>query len=181
MLKAAKASVMIRSRLEGDLQAKKCGLGVTQGRAVAGRMGAHDLAVVDLYGPIVNLAFRLEGMTKAFGVGVIVTQPVADRVAQSESEGLKTRKLGMVRAKGFPEPVAAFELYPSHTPTIQDLQESDWGTAVDLFTEGNWTDAYAMLSQLFSEDPAAHCLIRVMDQYKKRIPADWDGSFVPPG
>ena len=41
-------------------------------------MGATDLAVLDLYGPVVNLAFRLEAMTKAFGVGAIVTREVAD-------------------------------------------------------------------------------------------------------
>lgn len=182
LLKAAKSAVIIRSRLEGDLQAKKCGLGVTQGTAVAGRMGAHDLAVVDLYGPVVNLAFRLEAMTKAFGVGIIVTQQVADRVAQSESEGhsLKTRKLGLVRAKGFTEPIAAFELYPTHTPTVSDLQEHDWAAAVDLFTEGKWADAHEMLTQLFSEDPAAQCLVRFMENNKKRLPGNWDGSFVPP-
>ncbi len=180
--KAATAAVIIRARLEGELQGKKCGLGLTHGTAVAGRMGAHDLAVVDLYGPVVNLAFRLEGMTKAFGVGIIVTQEVADRVAATDPDGhsLKTRKLGHVLAKGFTEPVPAFELYPAHTPTVQSWQLQEWLGAVELFTEGNWDEAYEMLSRNFPEDPAAHCLIRFMEQHKKRPPADWDGSFVPP-
>lgn len=180
--KAAMAATLIRSRLEGDLQRKKCGLGVTRGTAVAGRMGAHDLAVVDLYGPVVNLAFRLEAMTKAFGVGIIVTQEVADGVLKMDPDGhsLKTRKLGRVLAKGFTEPVEAFELYPAHTPSVSDWQTQDWAAAVDLFTEGKWAEAHDMFSQLFAEDPAALCFVRFMDANKKRVPADWAGAFVPP-
>ncbi|HEY3788761.1 MAG TPA: adenylate/guanylate cyclase domain-containing protein [Urbifossiella sp.] len=180
--KAAQAAVTIREKLGGWLQDKKCGLGLTHGPAVAGRLGAHDLAVVDLYGPVVNLAFRLEAMTKAFGVGIIVTQEVAERVAKADPDGhqLRTRKLGMVRAKGFTEPVAAHELFPAHAPSVSDWQVHDWVTAVDLFTDGKWDDAYEMLTTSFPEDLAAKCLLRFMDMNRKRVPSGWDGSFVPP-
>jgi adenylate cyclase len=180
--KAATAAVMIHSRLQGDLQRRKCGLGLTRGTAVAGRMGAHDLAVVDLYGPVVNLAFRLESMTKAFGVGVIVTEEVADGVLKTDPDGhtLKTRKLGRVIAKGFTEPIPAFELFSAHTPSVSVLQESDWVTAVDYFTEGNWNDANEVFQANFPEDTAAQCFVRFMDMNKKRVPTGWDGSFVPP-
>jgi len=180
--KAAQAAVTIREKLGGWLQDKKCGLGLTHGTAVAGRLGAHDLAVVDLYGPVVNLAFRLEAMTKAFGVGIIVTQEVADRVAKADPDGhqLRTRRLGNVIAKGFTEPVPACELYPAHTPSVSEWQAQDWVAAVDLFTEGKWGESYDMFSQLFTEDFAAQCFLRFMDQNKKRVPAGWDGSFVPP-
>ncbi|HXD88052.1 MAG TPA: adenylate/guanylate cyclase domain-containing protein [Urbifossiella sp.] len=179
--KAAQAAVTIREKLGGWLMDKKCGLGLTHGPAVAGRLGAHDLAVVDLYGPVVNLAFRLEAMTKAFGVGIIVTQEVAERVARADPDGhqLRTRKLGRVRAKGFTEPLAAYELFPAHAASVSDWQTHDWETAVELFTDGKWDEAYEMLAANFPDDPAAKCLLRVMDQNKKRVPAAWDGSFVP--
>jgi adenylate cyclase len=179
--KAAQAAVSIRERIEGNLLSKRCGLGLTHGTAVAGRLGAHDLAVVDLYGPVVNLAFRLEAMTKAFGVGIIVTQEVAERVAKADPDGqqLRTRKLGKVRAKGFTEPVCAFELFGAHTPSVSDWQAQDWAAAVDFFIEGKWGDAYDVLAASFPEDSAAQCLMRHMDLNKKRLPADWDGSFVP--
>ena len=50
------------------------------GRALVGRLGTHDLAVVDLYGPVVNLAFRLEEMTKAYGAGIVVSDEVAQKL-----------------------------------------------------------------------------------------------------
>ena len=180
--KAAQAAVRIHDQLQGRQQEKKCGLGLTHGRVVVGRMGGLDLAVVDLYGPVVNLAFRLEAMTKAFGVGIIVAPEVADRIAAADPDGreLRTRKLGNVKAKGFPIPIAAHELYPAHTPSVQDGLAHVWSAAIDSFTEGNWEEAHEMLAQNFSEDDAARCFIRFMDQHKKRPPADWDGSFVPP-
>ena len=178
---AARAAVSISEKLGGSLQEKKCGLGVTHGRAVAGRLGAHDLAVVDLYGPVVNLAFRLEAMTKAFGVGIIVAQEVAEGLAKSNADDAewRTRRLGLVRAKGFPEPVAASELYSAHGAAQYQLQHADWDAAVDSFTAGDWETAYDRLDSLFSTDPAAQCLMRVMDRTHRKPPHTWDGSFVP--
>ncbi|HYH63286.1 MAG TPA: adenylate/guanylate cyclase domain-containing protein [Urbifossiella sp.] len=165
----------------------KCGLGVTHGSTLAGRLGAHDLAVVDLYGPVVNLAFRLESMTKAFGVGAISSGPVADRLAEGGEGGkLRTRKLGNVIAKGFPEPVPAFQLYSTDDPPIQSFQRSAWQAAVDLFTAGAWADAYRALEESFPDDPASQCLRRVMTKLgtgddELKPPPDWDKhrSFVP--
>ena len=178
---AAQAAVSISEKLSGWLQEKKCGLGLTHGRAVAGRLGAHDLAVVDLYGPVVNLAFRLEAMTKAFGVGIIVAPEVAARLAVSDPDGQewRTRRLGMVRAKGFPEPVAAHELYSTHSASHAEWQRADWDAAVDEFTAGDWASAYDRLDSLFSTDPAGQCLMRVMDRTHRTPPANWGGSFVP--
>ncbi|MFO0795945.1 MAG: adenylate/guanylate cyclase domain-containing protein [Gemmataceae bacterium] len=165
----------------------KCGLGVTHGPTLAGRLGAHDLAVVDLYGPVVNLAFRLESMTKAFGVGAICSGPVAEKLtASSGGRQLRTRKLGNVIAKGFPDPVPAFQLYSLDNPPIHEFQEFDWSSAVDQFTDGDWAGAYKQLEELFPDDPASQCLRRVMTKLGTgdddlKPPPDWakHRSYVP--
>jgi adenylate cyclase len=178
---AALAATIIRQRLSGWLQGKKCGLGLTHGRAVAGRLGAHDLAVVDLYGPVVNLAFRLEAMTKAFGVNIIVSQAVADGVAAADPDGneLRTRRLGTVKAKGFTHGIPAFELFAAHGTAWDEWQRPEWDHALEFFDHGDWADAYDRLDSLFSTDPAAQCLMRVMDRTQRVPPTRWDGAFVP--
>ena len=166
----------------------KCGLGVTHGATLAGRLGAHDLAVVDLYGPVVNLAFRLESMTKAFGVGAIVSKAVADRLTRTGPFGgtIRTRRLGFVVAKGFPDPVEAFELYSTDAPPLQEYQETEWDHAIGMFDDGQWAEAYRLLEELFPEDGPSQCLRRVMNKLGTGDdilvpPPDWAShrSYVP--
>jgi class 3 adenylate cyclase len=178
---AALAATIIRQRISGWLQGKQCGLGLTHGRAVAGRLGAHDLAVVDLYGPVVNLAFRLEAMTKAFGVGIIVSDAVSKGVAAADPHGheLRTRPLGLIRAKGFREAIAAHELFAVPGSEWQEWQRPEWESAVEQFTKGTWDAAYEKLDSFFANDPAAQCLMRVMDRTQRVPPRRWDGVFVP--
>jgi class 3 adenylate cyclase len=175
---AARAAVEITERLGGFLQAKRCGLGLTHGRAVAGRLGTHDLGVVDLYGPVVNLAARLEAMTKAFGVGILVTEEFAAELKATDPFGPRTRRLGRVRVKGFNDPVTVCELAAAQTPW-NDTQLADWTAALGAFETGDWKDAYDRLDELFSSDPAAQCLMRVMDRTDRTPPRGWAGAFVP--
>jgi class 3 adenylate cyclase len=181
--RAGQAAVRIRDRIGGRSMGKQCGLGLTHGKALAGRLGAHDLAVVDLYGPVVNLAFRLEAMTKAFGVGVIVSEDVASRISETDPDGekLRTRKLGNVKAKGFPEPVPAYELYSIDNPTVSEWQRHEWNALVDQFTKGEWTEVYDALSAQFPDDSAAQCLMRFMNATDLSPPQGWNGAFIPPG
>ncbi len=180
---AARAAIQIHGRLNSwEGAAKRCGVAITHGTAVAGRLGAHDLAVLDLYGPVVNLTFRLEAMTKAFGVPIIVSEEIARRIGQIDPDGreMVTRRLGLVIAKGFPNPLWAYELSSSSSSAaLNDFLRHEWDTAVTEFTEGNWTDAYEHLTGVFSEDTAAKCLLRVMDKFDRRKPHDWTGAFVP--
>jgi adenylate cyclase len=179
---AAKAALSIQHRLSGMSLAYRCGLALTHGRVVGGQLNASDPPIVDVYGPNVNLALLLEVMTKAFGVSIIVTQEVAAQIATADPQGreMGTRPLGKVRVKGFPHPLWIHELFSASSPSIQDWQREDWSAGVEMFTAGQWADAYEALNTQFSGDTAAHCLIRVMDKTKRKPPEHWDGSFAPP-
>jgi class 3 adenylate cyclase len=179
---AARAALNIEGRLnEWTRKNRRCGVAITHGTAVAGRLGAHDLAVVDLYGPVVNLTFRLEAMTKAFEVPIIVNEAIAKRLEEldPDSKQFVTRPLGKVRAKGFPESVWAYELYsPQHAPFNAHVR-AEWARAVEAFSVGNWAEAAKQLRDVFDEDSVAKCLLRCIDATNGKPPDDWDGSFAP--
>lgn len=187
--RAAAAALRIRERLGGWMLHRRCGLGLTHGRALAGRLGAHDLGVVDLYGPVVNLAFRLEEMTKAFGVNVIVSDVVAERLTTADPSGAewRTRRLGKVRPRGMKTPLIAFELSPPAAvgggPWITrkgyQSQLRLWDDAVNAFVSGEWERSREQLDSLFEGDPVAQCLLRHMDRTRGKAPPDWDGAFTP--
>ncbi|WP_439631141.1 adenylate/guanylate cyclase domain-containing protein [Gemmata sp.] len=183
---AMAAALLIRERLTGSMFQKRCGLGVTHGRAIAGRLGAHDLGVVDLYGPVVNLAFRLEEMTKAFGVGIVLNDTVANKILERDPNGqlCRLRLLGLVRPRGMKVPLRAFELSPTSgntwlTGEWYQSQLAQWNEAVEWFIAGEWGSARERLGDLFESDPVAQCLIRHMDKTRGKPPPDWDGAFLP--
>jgi adenylate cyclase len=187
--RAAEAALRILERLSGRMVQRKCGLGITHGRALAGRLGAHDLAVVDLYGPVVNLAFRLEEMTKAFGVGIVVSDEVAKQLRISDPNGARwrLRALGSVLPRGMKTPLTAYDLSPtSGVPGYSSWVTSDnyemnlplWDEAVGLFTKGEWGDANMRFDDFFAEDPAAKCFLRHIKRHSAP-PVDWKGTFTP--
>ncbi len=188
--RAAEAALRIYERLSGRLLQRRCGLGITHGRALAGRLGAHDLAVVDLYGPVVNLAFRLEEMTKAYGVGIMVSDEVATRLQTVDptNRRWRLRGLGTVRPRGMKKPLAAYELSPASAVTnaeswvTSDAYEANlafWNAAVEKFVRGAWAEANDDLDGLFADDPAAKCFLRYMRRHNGQKPRDWDGVFTP--
>src|SRR5262249_15225984 len=85
---AARAALRIlrrfgRAAVEDDsaLKGFACGIGIAHGPAIAGRLGTAEQFKVGVFGPVVNLASRLESMTRRFGVPILIDENCARRLA----------------------------------------------------------------------------------------------------
>jgi adenylate cyclase len=185
--RAASAAQRIFERLSG--MDRKCGIGVTHGPALVGRLGAHDLAPVDLYGPVVNLAFRLEEMTKHFGVGIVVSDTVANYLRSVDPAGkrFRPRDLGTVKPRGVNTTLTVSELPPTVdldnyrswvTQPDHVSNTHSWNLALKLFTEGKWTAAREKFAA-FPGDPVATYLIKWMRDKNYQAPTGWTGTYEP--
>jgi class 3 adenylate cyclase len=184
---AARAAQRIYERLAE--MGRQCGLGVTHGPALVGRLGAYDLAQVDLYGPVVNLAFRLEEMTKHFGVGIVVSDTVAAHLRAVDPTGrrFRPRDLGTVKPRGVKNTLPVSELAPTVelesyrswlTQPDHMSRTQSWNAALKLFSEGMWTMARDRFVA-FPGDPVAAYLLKWMHQRNFTPPPTWDGTYEP--
>jgi len=155
------------------------GIGIGHGNAVAGRIGAQEQIKVDVFGPVVNLASRLQCLTKAVGVPILVDELTAKTAGQalSTEEGY-CRRVARLRPAGVQEPVDAYALIPSQDTELSLTGEQlrVYEAAVEAIIENSWGDAKQLLKQLPLTDGPSNFLRNAMANLGD-APPDWDGAI----
>ena len=124
-----------------------------------------------------NLASRLEGLTKVYGVDMILGEDTAERLDQPD-----LIELDLVAVKGKSRAVRIFTL-PPH-PVETQLYLARHAALLDAYRRRDWQAALGLL-----EDPVLageRDMAPVYGLFRERIaemqveppPADWDGVFV---
>ncbi len=157
----------------------KIGVGVNSGEMNVGNKGSEFRVDYTVVGDAVNLGSRLEGLTKVYGVDIIVGENTRNTIAEFEF-----RELDRVRVKGRDKPVAIYEpvgLLDAIDKTIRtDLKRFHLG--LEHYRARRWDDAEQELSILSRTDPQKkiyHIYLDRITQFRKQPPHDdWDGSYI---
>jgi adenylate cyclase len=154
------------------------GVGIATGHAVAGQIGSQDQAKVTVFGPCVNLASRLEGLTKTLRVPVLLDEATAnvakERIPRSAG---RLRKLARVKPQGLKTPVMVSELLPpvERDSCLSDEDIAHYEAGLAEFLRGDWAAAYERLHRVPAEDRGKDLLMSFILKHDHTPPPNWDG------
>jgi adenylate cyclase len=155
------------------------GIGIAHGRAVAGKIGTSEQVKVTVFGPVVNLASRLESMTRQLRVPIVLDEATAKicRARLPASEG-RIRTLARLLPYAMETPVVVSELLPSEAddPELTDAMVEEYERGVTHFIEGRWDQAYRCLHGMPANDRAQDFLMQQIVLNNRTAPTNWDGT-----
>lgn len=174
-----------------NLGAFQTGIGIASGKAVAGKIGSADQVKVTVFGPVVNLAARLEAMTRAFGASILVDgrtdmrlrsmavrhEPTSSgpeipitRLGESD---YSLRRVGQVLPYGMQTATEISQLVRIDEISFDLLGQYELLCAA--FERGDWQQLREQLAPLAPVDPVARFLLSYITDRGGEPPEDFDG------
>ena len=150
------------------------GLGINTATVVVGNMGSDQRFDYTCLGDGVNLAARLEGQTKPYGVKLIVGPQTAELVR----DVYQVVELDLIAVKGKTEPAKIFTVLE----TFDHPGEKQHEKFLALYREGNWEVAKKFASDLKkcwqgNLSDYYDSMISRIEEFQVSPPKDWDGVY----
>ncbi len=171
---AVKAGISMLTRLEEYNQNRiqagkipiKIGIGINTGDLMLGTVGGKDRMDGTVISDAVNLASRLEGLTKNYRVSLLVSHQTFLKLENPNDYAI--RLIDRVQVKGKSEMVTVFEVFDADPPEIKAaklLTQSAFEQAIFLYNQQQYREAAELLEDCLSKNPGD----RAFEVYLERI------------
>ena len=164
------------------------GIGINSGICCVGNMGSNIRFDYTVLGDNVNLASRLEGQSKSYGVDIIISEyTLANMKAQQQDENFAILELDVIRVKGKRQPVRIYtvlglaavahsddflRLAELHRSMIGSYYSQDWQEVILLITRCRLLNKFGLADFYHVYQQRAEAFIVTPPE------SSWDGVYV---
>ncbi len=185
---AVRAAVAMRRRLaeyNGHRRSSgyvpiEVGIGIHTGTLMLGTVGEQERMDGSVISDAVNLASRLEALTRLYGGTILVTGYTLSQLFDPRE--FHHRFLDRVRVRGRSEAVLIYEIFDGDPPGLFEQKEAgraEWSRALGLYYDRQFKEAYRILYSLRrrdSRDPSLDLYLRrCLKLIKSGVPEGWQG------
>ncbi|MBU0456389.1 MAG: adenylate/guanylate cyclase domain-containing protein [Gammaproteobacteria bacterium] len=154
-------------------------IGINTSEAVIGNIGAEDRLSYTALGDGVNLASRLESLSKVYGTSILINESTY-RIVKDQ---FPIRLVDSVIVRGKSKGGKVYELLSSTHPLIANLDAYNkaFGIAFDTYQKGEWDHAIELfqnLAEQFGQDHLVRLYIDRCLYLKKHVPQNWNGVWM---
>lgn len=159
-----------QNRARRGLVAIKSGIGIHMGTLMLGTIGEEKRMQGTVISDAVNLASRLESLTKDFGVSILISKEIFSRLADPGE--YKYRFLGNTSVKGKTESVAIFEIYdadPAEIMALKDMTKGEFENGVYYFGTEEFSAAAEQFRQVLTSYPGDKASLLYLEKCREKL------------
>jgi class 3 adenylate cyclase len=160
-----------KTRIKTGIDGINIGIGVHTGSVMMGIVGEEERLSSTVISKNVNLASRMESLTKQVKSGMLITRDTMDRIGNSERT-FNYRFIGMIQASGVNEVIGVFDVLdalPERTRKIRLATRQVFESGVRKYHTRDYENALQRFEKVVAADPGDACAAICLTKTKRRL------------